>query len=414
MSKNSKTTHLHRNIWALSVVSLLTDVSSEMIFNLLPLFLYNILGTRTSVIGLIEGVAETTASFVKILSGAWSDRLGKRKWLAVAGYGLSAIAKPFMYFAATWGSVLGIRFTDRVGKGIRTAPRDALLAGSASPKTRGFAFGLHRAGDTAGAFIGLGIAAWVIWRTQAGQAALERSTFQEIVLLSILPATLAVLVLILFVHDVESPAGPSHTTVRTHWKQIDRRFFIFVAIMIIFTLGNSSDAFIILLASERGLSALQITGMLLTYTAIYSILSTPAGAISDRIGRPIVLLSGWLLYALVYLGLAFSQTGWQVWALFGVYGIYYAITEGTAKALVADFVPQHQRGVAYGLFNAAIGFSALPASLLAGALWQGVGKWPGFGPSAPFITGACLAMLAVGLYYFLVFRRISAGERLKT
>ncbi len=414
MSKNSKTTHLHRNIWALSVVSLLTDVSSEMIFNLLPLFLYNILGTRTSVIGLIEGVAETTASFVKILSGAWSDRLGKRKWLAVAGYGLSAIAKPFMYFAATWGSVLGIRFTDRVGKGIRTAPRDALLAGSASPKTRGFAFGLHRAGDTAGAFIGLGIAAWVIWRTQAGQAALERSTFQEIVLLSILPATLAVLVLILFVHDVESPVGPSHTSVRTHWKQIDRRFFIFVAIMIIFTLGNSSDAFIILLASERGLSALHITGMLLTYTAIYSILSTPAGAISDRIGRPIVLLSGWLLYALVYLGLAFSQTGWQVWALFGVYGIYYAITEGTAKALVADFVPQHQRGVAYGLFNAAIGFSALPASLLAGALWQGVGKWPGFGPSAPFITGACLAMLAVGLYYFLVFRRISAGERLKT
>jgi MFS family permease len=342
---------------------------------------------------------------VKILSGSWSDRLGRRKWLAVAGYGLSAIAKPFLYFASTWGGVLGIRFTDRVGKGIRTAPRDAMLAGSADPETRGFAFGLHRAGDTAGAFIGLSIAAIVIWQTQAGDATLERSTFQNIVLLSILPAALAVLILILFAREVENPAKIKDTSRKTVWRQIDRRFFVFLGVMVIFTLGNSSDAFIILLASERGLSALQITGMLLTYTAIYSLLSTPAGAISDRIGRPIVLLSGWLLYALVYLGLALSRTGVQVWALFGVYGIYYALTEGAAKALVADFVPQHQRGTAYGFYNAAIGFSALPASLLAGTLWQGVGKWGGFGPSAPFITGACLALLASGLYYFLVIRR---------
>jgi MFS family permease len=184
--------------------------------------------------------------------------------------------------------------------------------------------------------------------------------------------------------------------------------------MTIFTLGNSSDAFIILLASERGLSALEITGMLLTFTAIYSILSTPAGAISDRIGRPILLLSGWLLYALIYLGLAISRTGVQVWVLFGVYRIYYALTEGAAKALVADFVPQYQRGTAYGLFNAAIGFSALPASLLAGTLWQGVGNWPGFGPSAPFITGACLALLASGLFYFMVVRHNRVKGELKT
>lgn len=406
MPNHSKNPRLHRNIWALSLVSFLTDISSEMIFNLLPLFLYNVLGARTSVIGLIDGVAETTASLVKILSGSWSDRLGKRKWLAVAGYGLSTLVKPFLYFASTWGAVFAVRFTDRAGKGIRTAPRDALLAGSADPETRGFAFGLHRAGDTAGAFIGLGIASWAIWRTQAGEAALERSTFQNIVLLSILPAALAVLVLIVFVREVESPKKNIPSGAGITWKQIDRRFLVFLAIMILFTLGNSSDAFIILLASERGLSALQITGMLLTFTAVYSILSTPAGALSDKIGRPTLLLAGWLLYALVYFGLARSRTGEQVWMLFGLYGIYYAMTEGTAKALVADFVPQHQRGTAYGLYNAAIGLSALPASLLAGALWQGVGKWPGFGPSAPFLTGAGLALLASGLYYFLVVLRI--------
>jgi MFS family permease len=407
MTKTTSRSRLHPNILVLSLVSLLTDISSEMIFNLLPLFLYNVLGTRTSVIGLIDGIAETTASFVKIISGSWSDRLGKRKWLAVAGYGLSALAKPFLYFAASWGGVLGVRFTDRVGKGIRTAPRDALLAGSASAESRGFAFGLHRAGDTAGAFIGLGIAAWVIWRTQAQQTALLRSTFQTIVLYSILPAALAVLILIFFARDVETTAKDSKPFVRASWKELDRRFLAFLGVVVIFTLGNSSDAFVILLASERGLSVLQVMGMLLTYTAIYSILSTPLGALSDRISRPVVLLAGWLLYAAIYFGLALSRTGVQVWTLFGLYGIYYAMTEGTAKALVADFVPQQQRGTAYGLYNAAVGFSALPASLLAGSLWQGIGKWAGLGPSAPFYTGAGLALLSSGLFYWLVIRPVN-------
>ncbi len=387
-SQTSKTSRLHPNIWILSITSLLTDVSSEMLANVLPLFLYNVLGVQTTIIGLIDGVAETTASLVKVYSGRLSDQLGKRKVLAVLGYGLSTIAKPFLFFASTWGWVLGVRFTDRVGKGIRTAPRDAMLAGSARPEQRGLAFGLHRAGDTAGAFLGLAIAALIIWLTQSGTSALTRNTFQLIVLASIIPAVLAVLILALGARDVETNTGKKADTPRLGWKTLDRRFRIFLLIVVLFTLGNSSDSFIILRGQERSLSVLQIMGMLMTFNAIYSILSGPAGLLSDRIGRRKLMLAGWLVYGLIYLGFALARTGGQVWMLFGLYGIYYALTEGTAKALVADLVPQEQRGTAYGYFNAAIGLTALPASLIAGALWQWIN------PAAPFFFGAMMALIA--------------------
>jgi MFS family permease len=376
-----------------------------MLSNLIPLFLYSVLGVRTATIGLIDGIAETTASLVKIYSGALSDRLGKRKSLTVTGYLLSTLAKPFLYFASSWGLVLGVRFVDRVGKGIRTAPRDALLAGSASQDQRGFAFGVHRAGDTAGAFTGLGIAAVLIWVNQAGNAQLTRETFQRVVLASIIPAALAVLVLALGVREVETArqgtaAAPSF---RQAWRSLDNRFKAFLGVVVLFTLGNSSDSFIILRGQERGLGVLQILGMLLTFTAVYTLLSSPAGALSDRIGRKRLMLAGWLAYGLVYLGLALAQTGIQVWLLFGLYGIYYGLTEGTAKALVADLVPQGQRGGAYGLYNAAIGLTALPASLIAGILWQGIGTWAGFGPHAPFVFGAGTALLAAVLLVAWVF-----------
>jgi MFS family permease len=387
-SQTTKTSRLHPNIWILSITSLLTDVSSEMLANVLPLFLYNVLGVQTTIIGLIDGVAETTASLVKVYSGRLSDQLGKRKVLAVLGYGLSTIAKPFLFFASTWGWVLGVRFTDRVGKGIRTAPRDAMLAGSARPEQRGLAFGLHRAGDTAGAFLGLAIAALIIWLTQSGTSALTRNTFQLIVLASIIPAVLAVLILALGARDVETNTGKKADTPRLGWKTLDRRFRIFLLIVVLFTLGNSSDSFIILRGQERSLSVLQIMGMLMTFNAIYSILSGPAGLLSDRIGRRKLMLAGWLVYGLIYLGFALARTGGQVWMLFGLYGIYYALTEGTAKALVADLVPQEQRGTAYGYFNAAIGLTALPASLIAGALWQWIN------PAAPFFFGAMMALIA--------------------
>lgn len=395
----ARRSRLHPNIWFLTIGSFLTDVSSEMLTNLLPLFLYNVLGVRTSIIGLIDGIAETTASLVKIYSGALSDRLGSRKLLTVLGYALSTIAKPFLFLATTWEWVLGVRFTDRVGKGIRTAPRDALLADSTQANQRGLAFGLHRAGDTAGAFTGLAIAALIIWLSQSGSAQLTRPTFQLIVLISIIPAVLAVLVLWLGVKEVATVKKQQSGVPSLGWKGMDRHFKFFLLVVILFTLGNSSDSFIILRGQERGLNLLQIMGMLMTFNLVYAILSGPAGGLSDRIGRRRLILGGWVVYGLIYLSFALSHTGWQIWMLYGFYGLYYAMTEGTAKAFVADLVPAEQRGTAYGLFNAAIGLTAFPASLIAGILWQGIGAWAGFGPSAPFFFGAGMALLA-GIFFW--------------
>lgn len=388
--------NLPRNVWALTATSFLTDISSEMILNLVPLFLANVLGVGTAVIGLIDGLAETTASLLKLYSGALSDKLGQRKWLAVIGYGLSTLSKPFLYFANAWGWVLGVRFADRMGKGIRTAPRDALMAGSIDEKQRGLAFGVHRAGDTAGAFIGLGIAALIIWLTQSGAAQLTRATFQIVVLASFIPALLGVIVLAVFTREVSAKAGAK--TPIFSLEGLDQRFKAFLLAAILFTLGNSSDAFIILRGQERGLSVFQVLLMLMTFNLVYTLLAGPLGALSDKIGRRKLIIAGWLAYGLVYLGFAFSQTGTHVWILFGLYGIYYALTEGAAKAFVADLVPPERRGTAYGLYNAAIALTAFPASLIAGLLWQGLGAWGGFGPSAPFLFGAGLSLAAVGLF----------------
>jgi MFS family permease len=391
---------LHRNVWVMTATSFLTDISSEMIVNLIPLFLYSVLGVRLAVVGLIEGVAETTASLIKIFSGALSDRLGERKRLAVIGYGLSTFAKPLLYFANSWGWVLGVRFADRVGKGIRTAPRDALLAGSSAPAQRGLVFGLHRAGDTAGAFIGLGLAALIIWLTQANEVLLTRAAFQTVVLISIIPAALAVLILALGATNIAPKVQQAAPLLNL--KGMDRRFKLYLGVVVLFTLGNSSDAFIILRAQERGLSILQIMGMLMTFNLIYSLLSGPAGALSDRIGRRRLILFGWVVYGLIYLGFALAQTGAAVWVLFGLYGVFYALTEGSAKALVADLVPDEKRGTAYGLYSAGVGLAALPASLIAGILWQGIGSWQGFGPAAPFIFGMGMALAAGLLFYRFV------------
>jgi len=405
MSASQNIKKLPRNVWIVTITSLLTDVSSEMIVYLIPLFLANVLGVRTAVIGLIDGVAETTASLLKIYSGALSDKLGKRKWLTVAGYALSTIAKPFLYIANAWGWVLGVRFADRVGKGIRTAPRDALVADSIEPTQRGLAFGFHRAGDTLGAFLGLGLAAVIVWLTQSQAELLTRSTFQLAILVSIIPAVLAVIVLALGARDIRRPERSetkSSAVEGRGWKSMDARFKTFLVIVVLFTLGNSSDAFIVLRGQERGLNVLQVMLMVMTFNLVYALLAGPLGALSDKIGRRRLILFGWLAYGLVYLGFALSNTGWQVWALFAFYGIYYAATEGVAKALIADLVPESQRGTAYGLYAAAVGLTALPASLIAGVLWQGLGPWNGFGASAPFAFGAAMALLAGVLFWRLV------------
>jgi len=389
---------LPRNLWVVSATSFLMDVSSEMVINILPLFLSAVLGVKTNIIGLIEGIAEATSSVLKVFSGWLSDKLKSRKALTVAGYAISALAKPFFYLASTWEAVAAIRWADRVGKGIRTAPRDALLADDVKEEHRGLAFGLHRAADTAGAMLGLLIAAFVVWRMQAGSAALKEQTFRTIVLISMIPAFLAVLVLAFGAKEVK-PSGEAQKTKIT-FKGLGKNFITFMIIVGIFDLGNSSDAFLVLRAEDRGMTILQILLMLAVFNLIYAAVSAPAGNLSDKLGRRKVIIGGWLVYALIYLGFGLAQTAVHVGVLYVLYGFYYGLTYGTAKAMVADLVPVDLRGTAYGTYNAILGILDFPASLIAGLLWSGVGGWQGFGPSAPFFFGSALALIAAVMFIF--------------
>ncbi len=364
----------------------------------MPLFLANVLGVQTSIIGLIEGIAEATASLLKLFSGWLSDRLGSRKWLAVLGYGISALVKPFFFFANTWETVAAVRWADRIGKGIRNAPRDALVADSVTPETRGLAFGFHRAMDTIGAMLGILIAALAIWLVQANSLELTRSSFQLIVLLSMIPAFLSVLSLTIGAKDVA--VNNRRELPRFSFRSLGKPFMIFLLIVSIFTVGNSSDGFLVLRAQNLGNSVLGILLMLAAFNLIYALVSTPAGSLSDRIGRRRLIIGGWLVYAAIYFGFALARFGWQVWLLYAVYGLYYGLAYGSASAMVADLVPEHLRGTAYGTYNAVIGLLAFPASLIAGLLWQGAGGWQGLGPSAPFLFGGAMALIAALLMAF--------------
>ena len=384
---------MHRNVWVASATSFLTDVSSEMLQNVLPLFLANVLGVRTWAVGVVEGVAESTASLLKLWSGWLSDRLHARKWLAVGGYGISASSKPFYLLAATWPMVAAIRWADRVGKGVRTAPRDALLADSVRASRRGLAFGIHRAADTGGAVVGLALTIWIVHATQGSELRLEAATFHRLVIWSLLPAFLAVATLAVGAHDVRAASGGARGP-DLGFRNLGRGFVAFVIASGVFQLGNSSDAFLILRAQERGLGVSGLLWMLLAFNVVYTAVSVPAGSLSDRIGRRWVVLGAWCVYGAVYLGFAIAHTPGQVVALFCAYGVYQGMIAGASKALVADLVEPQRRGVAYGTYHAVIGIVSLPASLLAGLLWQGFAGWAGFGPAAPFAFGACAAAVA--------------------
>jgi len=377
-------------------MSFLTDVSSEMIFTLVPLFLANILGAAPVLIGFIEGIAESTASLLKIASGWLSDKLSKRRALVFIGYGLSTMAKPFMYIATTWWLVLGIRFTDRFGKGIRTAPRDALVADSLSVKERGKGFGFHRAMDTAGAAMGLVIAAAVVFLFQRGNLELVRGTYKWLVLLGIVPAVLALFVLF-FVREAKGKSSlkDSATCNSNSFENIkgstafDKRFVLFLVIMFLFTLGNSSDAFLILRAQNLGNNVFHILLMLILFNVFYAAVASPAGMLSDKLGRKRIIVLGWAIYALTYIGFAMATDSWQVWVLFAFYGIYYGLANGVARAFIADLVPAEKCGTAYGIYHGVVGITLLPASVIAGWLWQSVS------PAATFYFGAVLACLAL-------------------
>jgi MFS family permease len=391
-----------RNVIITTLGSLLTDISSEMIVYLLPLFLAGVLRTPIAFVGLIEGVAETTASFTKLFSGYFSDRLGKRKELVVAGYGLSTVAKGLLVIANAWPMAFFARFADRLGKGIRTAPRDALIADSVDESRRGAAFGFHRAGDTLGAFIGVGISALVVWLTQQQAVQLSRETFITLVFVSMIPAALAVAVLALGLREIKG-SRPA-VAPKLSLAGFDAPFKTFLVIVGLFTLGNSADAFIVLRAQDRGASIFTILLMVLGFNLTYLLAAQPLGRLSDTVGRKKLLVAGWTLYALVYLGFALSQSALMVAALWAAYGLYYALTEGTSKAFIADLVPAHLRGTAYGLYNATVGLLALPASLLAGVLWQA------FGAPAPFLFGGVMALVASAL----LLRQMRGTPRLAT
>ena len=299
-----------------------------------------------------------------------------------------------------------MRWADRLGKGIRTAPRDALVADSIEESQRGMAFGFHRAADTGGAMLGLLIAALVVWQAQSGLQGLGEDTFRTIVLISLIPAFLAVLSLAIGARETfkdKSEPAPKIT-----FKGLGKPFLIFLLIVGLFDLGNSSDAFLILRAQERGMGIIGILLMLAAFNLVYALVSAPAGDLSDRIGRRSVIIGGWVVYGFIYLGFALAQEPWHVWALYITYGFYYGLAYGTAKAMVADLVQPEVRGTAYGTYNAMLGLIDFPASLIAGLLWQGVSAWDGFGPGAPFIFGSTLAFIAAALLFLWKPNRHSA------
>jgi len=394
---------LHKNVWVTSATSFLTDVSSEMILNVLPLFLANVLGVRVWAVGAVEGLADTTAALVKLYSGWLSDRMGARKWLAVTGYLISTGVKPLYLVVGSWGGVAGIRWGDRIGKGVRTAPRDALLADSSAAPRRGLVFGIHRAADTGGAVLGLLVTLWLVGRMQGDASLLANETFRTLVLWSLLPAALGVSVLALGAEDVKRPdPSPEAAPPRIRLRGLGRGFGWFVVCSVLFELGNSADAFLVLRAQERGLSVTQILGILVVFNLVYALVAVPAGSLSDRVGRKRVLLGAWTIYGLSYLGFAFAQSGAHITLLYLVYAVYHGMAAGAAKALVVDLVPQGLRALAFGGYAAAVGLVSLPASVLGGVLWEGVGSWAGLGPAAPFAFGAATATLAAGLLMTMV------------
>lgn len=395
---------LPRNVFALSLVSLLNDVSSEIIYPLLPFFLNNTLGVSPRVLGSIEGAAESVSSLLKLFAGHFSDRFGKRKVFVVSGYALSSFTRPLLAFATGGLQVLAIRLSDRVGKGIRTAPRDAMIADTVAIKERGLAFGLHRAMDHTGAVVGPLIGYVLVLLFAADRNALTGQDFTRIFLMASVPALAAVLVVSFLVRESHKPKPAivtPDTPKRLSLRGFDGNFKGFLAIIALFTLSNSSDFFLLLRARDAGVSVLSTP---LLWAALHGskvLSSIFGGDLSDRLGRKRLIVSGWILYAAVYAGFAFVSNPVSVWILFLIYGIYFGLSEGAEKALVADLVKPEQRGTAYGLYNLAFGVTVLPASLLMGALWD----WRG-APTA-FLVSAIIGATAALLLLIMVRTRTS-------
>ncbi len=378
-----------RPVFVLGTVSFLTDVSSEMVYPLVPLFLTSVLGAPVAAVGLIEGLAEGAASLFKTVGGWASDRLRARRPLVFAGYVLSAVAKPLLAAAYVWPVALLVRLGDRTGKGIRTAPRDALVADATPWESRGRAFGFHRAADTLGAVIGPALA--------LGLLAVFADNFRLIFVLAFLPAVAAVALIALVRERPPAPAPPE--AARVAWRGLGTGFYVFLGISLLFALGNSSDVFLLLRAKDVGLSNSEVVLSYMLFNLVYAALAMPAGVVSDRLGRRNVIGGGFAVFAMVYLGFALAGRGAVVWPLFAVYGVHMALTEGVGRAFVADFVPSERRATALGLYQGAMGAMILLSSVIAGALWDAID------PAAPFFLGGATSLVALALLLVALPRR---------
>ncbi|HYE76232.1 MAG TPA: MFS transporter [Blastocatellia bacterium] len=379
---------LPRNVVALSLVSLFNDASSEIIYPFLPFFITSTLGATVTFVGLIEGIAESTSSLLKLPAGWYSDRLKKRKAIVVIGYGIASLIRPLLALTTAVWQVLGLRFIDRIGKGLRSAPRDAMIADSTPSQLRGLAYGFHRAMDHAGAIVGSLLG--------AGLAFLFQNDYRKVFWCAAIPALIALLILIFAVRETKRKEDKNGQTsqappISFNLSSFTGKFKIFLAILILFTLSNSSDAFLLLRAQQCGISIVALPLLWALLHVSKSLSSVIGGGLSDRWGRKKIIIAGWLIYAAIYFGFAFATNETQIWVLFAVYGTYFGLTEGVEKALVADLVMADQRGTAFGLYNFVIGITALPASLLLGLVWQN------FGAETALMSSAVVSLISAAL-----------------
>jgi len=389
---------LSRNVLALSAVSLLNDTSSEIIYPLLPTFLALTLGASPFAIGLIEGIAESVASLLKLFSGYVSDKFGNRKLPVFIGYAFAALTRPFLSFVTTWPQVLMVRTADRVGKGIRGSPRDALIASSTPVERRGFAFGFNRAADNMGAVLGPIIAFLLLYFIAVNHENPTAREYQQVFLYASIPVVFGLLAIVFFVHEREAdkPANGSQEPIKLSLKGFDSTFKWYLGVLALFTLSNSTDAFLLLRAQQAGIDPplLPLLWMVLNVSKVLS--SLVFGHMSDRVGRRVLIVSGWAVYALVYAGFAFVNSPWQAWTLFVIYGTYFGLTEGNEKALVADMVGDEKRGTAFGFYNLAYGITVLPASILFGLVWTK------YGASYAFLASGAVSIVAAVLFLSVV------------
>lgn len=389
--------NLSPNVLALSIVSFLNDTSSEIIYPLLPAFLALTLGASPFVIGLIEGFAESVAAFLKLFAGYLSDKFAKRKFPVFLGYSLASLTRPLLAFVTSWQQVLFVRLADRIGKGIRGAPRDALLADSVAPEKRGLAFGFNRAADHLGAVFGP-ITAFILLSYFADDPTNPTARdYRQVFLFASVPVALGLFVIVFFVKEKkhEQHLEENITPIKLSLREFDSNFKRFLVIIALFTLSNSTDAFLLLRAEQSGIpvAVLPLLWMFLHFSKV--IFSLIGGDLSDKIGRKKMIFAGWVIYALVYAGFAFVETAWQAWALFLIYGAYFGLTEGAEKALVADLVEPEKRGTAFGFYNLAFSITVFPASIIFGALWTKYGAATAFLVSSGI--SICAAIMLMGI-----------------